>query len=298
MSSTATTSSTPHAVWYSPRHSTFATSDPGTDDPSWERYEHVPTAVPVPIHEEVLAVLRQCRDRLNRLVEADPSNVLDAIACDKASAILARTTPATEETPAEVLYALLPKLESLRLASPSDVGDNFGERCQELYRYIESVADSIGSLGCAPLERVHGDLLPRIGSEVLIHLARQDEWVKHTVAGYYVWGDHKGDPWLQRVFVRVRGEGGYLNARMLCEVRKMDGTPLVVRRTSPLTESATRLALPDGVVNGIQVFYKPGVDIHEKEVGGEAVAETAQLERDRVAEEADREVRNDEVLKD
>jgi len=86
------------------------------------------------------------------------------------------------------------------------------------------------------LDPVDGDLLPRIGSEVLIHLARQNEWVKHTVAGYYVWGDHKGDPWLQRVFVRVRSEGGHLNARMLCEVRKMDGTPLVVGRAGPKQE--------------------------------------------------------------
>ncbi len=80
----------------------------------------------------------------------------------------------------------------------------------------------------AKLEPVHGDLLPPIDSEVLIHLASQDEWVKHTVVGYYVWGDLNGDSSLQRVNVRVRSSAGQLNARMLRDVRRLDGTPLAV----------------------------------------------------------------------
>ena len=74
-----------------------------------------------------------------------------------------------------------------------------------------------------PLEPVEGDLLPAIGSKVLIHLARQDEWVEHTVAGYYVWGDLDGrENRRHRVFVRVFSADGILNARMLCDVRPVE----------------------------------------------------------------------------
>jgi hypothetical protein len=70
-----------------------------------------------------------------------------------------------------------------------------------------------------PLEPVHGDVLPPIGSKVLIHLASCDEWIEHTVAGYYAWGDLDGDEYLHLVFVRVRDSAGYLNARLLKDVR-------------------------------------------------------------------------------
>ena len=70
-----------------------------------------------------------------------------------------------------------------------------------------------------PLEPVHGDELPPIGSKVLIHLASCDEWIEHTVAGYYAWGDLDGYEHLHRVFVRVRDSDGYLNARLLKDVR-------------------------------------------------------------------------------
>lgn len=76
-------------------------------------------------------------------------------------------------------------------------------------------------------ESVEGDVLPPVGADVLIHLARQDEWVPHKVTGYYVWPDLKGNPFLQRVFVRVRDSEGYINARMLRDVRRLDGTPFV-----------------------------------------------------------------------
>ena len=74
-----------------------------------------------------------------------------------------------------------------------------------------------------PLEPVEGDLLPAIGSKVLIHLASQDQWVEHTVAGYYVWGDLDGrENRRHRVFVRVVDADGILNARMLCDVRPIE----------------------------------------------------------------------------
>lgn len=69
------------------------------------------------------------------------------------------------------------------------------------------------------LEPVTGDQLPPVGAKVLIHLARQDEWVEHTVVGYYAWKDLGGDANLHRVFVRVVDANGYENARLLCDVR-------------------------------------------------------------------------------
>ena len=77
------------------------------------------------------------------------------------------------------------------------------------------------------LEPVEGDLLPQIGSKVLIHLTRRDAWVEHTVVGYYVWfalshqvKDDKKNA--HRVFVRVKDADGHYNARLLSEVRPAD----------------------------------------------------------------------------
>lgn len=72
-----------------------------------------------------------------------------------------------------------------------------------------------------PLPPVDGDLLPPVGSQVLIHLARQDKWVEHTVVGYYVWGAFDSDT-LHRVFVRVQDSDGILNARSLRDVRAIE----------------------------------------------------------------------------
>lgn len=69
------------------------------------------------------------------------------------------------------------------------------------------------------LPPVGGDLLPLIGSKVLIHLAREDAWVEHTVAGYYAWPNLRDDPNVHRVVVRVRDSQGYLNARSLKDIR-------------------------------------------------------------------------------
>lgn len=68
------------------------------------------------------------------------------------------------------------------------------------------------------IDPVEGDLLPVVGSTVSIHLNSPDKWVNHTVVGYYVWSDLKGNTSLNRVFVRVKDDQGYLNARMLCDV--------------------------------------------------------------------------------
>lgn len=81
-------------------------------------------------------------------------------------------------------------------------------------------------LGVAPeLQPVHGDLLPPVGSKVMIHLGRQDAWVEHTVTGYYAWGDHDGNDSLHRVFVRVVDADGYPNARLLKDVRPVSPPP-------------------------------------------------------------------------
>ncbi|MEE5149082.1 hypothetical protein V2J91_23590 [Pseudomonas alliivorans] len=76
------------------------------------------------------------------------------------------------------------------------------------------------------LEPVVGDQLPPVGSKVQIHLGSLDAWVDHTVAGYYVWGDLGGNDSLSRVFVRVRDESGYLNARLLKDVRTIVASAL------------------------------------------------------------------------
>lgn len=64
------------------------------------------------------------------------------------------------------------------------------------------------------LPPVEGDVLPAIGSKVLIHLASSDSWAEHEVVGYYVWEaiNDLAKPRHHRVFVRVRDADGILNA--------------------------------------------------------------------------------------
>lgn len=70
------------------------------------------------------------------------------------------------------------------------------------------------------LPPVEGDMLPPIGSRVQIYLNSLSTWVTHTVVGYYVWDsiyhDHKD---VHRVFVRVQDAQGFLNARLLSDIR-------------------------------------------------------------------------------
>lgn len=69
------------------------------------------------------------------------------------------------------------------------------------------------------LAPVDGDLLPAVGSKVFIHLARSDSWAEHMVVGYYAWDNHGLDKNVHRIFVRVRDSQGYLNARLLNDIR-------------------------------------------------------------------------------
>ena len=90
------------------------------------------------------------------------------------------------------------------------------------FEHLQEVCEAVGQLG---LEPVYGDVLPQVGEKVLIHLGRSHRWVQHTVVGYYVWKDLGGDDSLHRVFVRVKSADGYLNARMLKDVRPITPNP-------------------------------------------------------------------------
>lgn len=74
---------------------------------------------------------------------------------------------------------------------------------------------------------VDGDILPKVGDMVLIHLARQNEWVAHQVVGFYAWKDLNGSNSSVRLFVQVRDSNGNLNARLLYDVLRMDKTPFL-----------------------------------------------------------------------
>ncbi|WP_199031324.1 hypothetical protein [Ralstonia sp. ASV6] len=87
------------------------------------------------------------------------------------------------------------------------------------------------------------DVLPLVGTDVQIHLASLDKWVTHTVVGYFAWPSHCGDATLQRVSIRVRDRNGVPNARLLRDVRRLDGTPYVVdNRFEAATKIATQVA--------------------------------------------------------
>jgi len=101
-------------------------------------------------------------------------------------------------------------------------GDKSHERAAD---YIDSKPSIAAPAEVEQFDPVEGDLLPAVGEKVLIHLARQDDWIEHTVTGYYVWPAHPhqvkpGQKDAHRVFVRVKDEQGYDNARLLSEVRR------------------------------------------------------------------------------
>lgn len=95
-------------------------------------------------------------------------------------------------------------------------------------------------------ESVAGDLLPPVGSLVLAHLGRSDAWVPHMVTGYYVWGDLGGNANLQRVFVRLRDAAGFTNARMLRDLRTLEGAPLVKESKDRLRPAARVASVNNG----------------------------------------------------
>lgn len=90
-------------------------------------------------------------------------------------------------------------------------------------RIFAAARNLVDSAACNPnaeaLQPVEGDLLPPVGSTVLIHLASPGKWVEREVVGYYVWGDLGGQENLHRVFVRVKDKDGHLNARPLNDIR-------------------------------------------------------------------------------
>lgn len=126
-------------------------------------------------------------------------------------------------------HALWPLIEAYA-KSMADQAQNPSHESAKAYAKLarSNLQDALSEMtrphGLPPVEH---DLLPPIGSQVLIHLSSRNEWVEHTVVGYYVWGDLHHDPRLQRVNVRVTDAAGHLNARMLADVRHLDGTPCV-----------------------------------------------------------------------
>ena len=111
------------------------------------------------------------------------------------------------------------------------------------YAWINERAKSwllLSNAGQAPqLKSEPDDVLPPIGAEVQIHLGSLNKWVTHTVVGYCAWPSHGGDATLQRVSVRVCDQNGVPNARLLRDVRRLDGTPYVVDKRA---EAAEKLA--------------------------------------------------------
>jgi hypothetical protein len=93
-----------------------------------------------------------------------------------------------------------------------------------------------------PLPPVEGDLLPQVGSKVLIYLASQEGWVEHTVVGYYVWGGLDGrEERMHRVFVRVVDADGILNARMLRDVRPVEAAHGIAPQTKSAAQEGWKL---------------------------------------------------------
>jgi hypothetical protein len=95
-----------------------------------------------------------------------------------------------------------------------------------------------------PLPPVEGDLLPPVGSKVLIHLNSLSKWVEHEVVGYYVWGNLGDEENLHRVFVRVVDADGILNARLLSDVIP------VTRTWVDLTDRELRAIIHDQAPEG------------------------------------------------
>lgn len=123
------------------------------------------------------------------------------------------------------------EIERCRLAACGVAALGYVEGCKEEYKSaslddvlrmrekLTELERENAALNGANLPPIEGDRLPQIGSTVEIHLARADAWVKHEVVGYYVLPDLSGNKYLHRVFVRVRDQSGYENARLLCDIR-------------------------------------------------------------------------------
>lgn len=135
-----------------------------------------------------------------------------------------------KRTPLEVLQELVPlakavsEVSAQMLKSPehSDLKRVLAEATEALAPATEYEPTPY----FAPAQE-NGDVLPQIGETVLIHLARQNEWVPHQVVGYFAWPSHCGTYSLSRLFIRVRDANGLTNARLLYDVLRMDKTPFL-----------------------------------------------------------------------
>lgn len=135
-----------------------------------------------------------------------------------------------KRTPLEILQELVPLAKAVSEVSAQTLKS---PESPELKRVLVEATEALGpateyeaTAYFAPASE-NGDVLPQIGETVLIHLARQNEWVPHQVVGYYAWPSHCGTYSLSRLFVRVRDANGLVNARLLHDVLRMDKTPFL-----------------------------------------------------------------------
>lgn len=92
------------------------------------------------------------------------------------------------------------------------------EMTAQLMAKVDGLLAHQSAPAAAPLDHVHGDVLPPIGSTVQIQLG-DSGWFDHTVTGYYAWPNHGLDKNVHRVFVRVKDSSGTPNARLLADIR-------------------------------------------------------------------------------
>ncbi len=95
-------------------------------------------------------------------------------------------------------------------------GDEFDLPVTTMKRVDDLLAHQ-SAPAAAPLDHVHGDVLPPVGSTVQIQLG-DSGWFDHTVTGYYAWPNHGLDKNVHRVFVRVKDSSGTPNARLLADI--------------------------------------------------------------------------------
>lgn len=132
-----------------------------------------------------------------------------------------------KRTPQQVLQDLLPLVQGLSTNGlPKDASLALDALLSEASE-LTSAANQYEDSPYFEPEAEHSDVLPRVGQTVLIHLARQNEWVPHQVVGFYAWPSHGGEYSLSRLFVRVRDANGLLNARLLHDVLRLDKTPFL-----------------------------------------------------------------------
>lgn len=128
-------------------------------------------------------------------------------------------------TRSEYKDALMQNIESLPLAAAPASAELTHLRARVSVLEAELSAAKLTALGevGAPvevMEPVFGDVLPPVGSRVLIRHGRDEDDHLCTVTGYYALADLAGNESLHRVFVRLVYYGTTIEqARMLCDVR-------------------------------------------------------------------------------